>query len=146
MSHSRLILLPTDGSPTADAASHFAESIARAEHSGILVMTIAEPAITAGIEDLDVTDVLADVKYDLAEREAYRLRTLGIPAEPLTVTSGSAHEAILRVADERDVSLIVMGTHGRSALARAILGSVADRVVRQAKVPVVLVPLAVEGS
>jgi nucleotide-binding universal stress UspA family protein len=62
------------------------------------------------------------------------------------VTSGSAHEAILRVADERDVSLIVMGTHGRSALARAILGSVADRVVRQAKVPVVLVPLAVEGS
>jgi nucleotide-binding universal stress UspA family protein len=146
MSHSRLILLPTDGSPTADAASYFAESIARAEHSSILVMTIAEPAITAGIEDLDVSDVLAETKHDLAEREAYRLRTLGIPAEPLTVTSGSAHEAILRVADERDVSLIVMGTHGRSALARAILGSVADRVVRQAKVPVVLVPLAVEGS
>jgi nucleotide-binding universal stress UspA family protein len=60
MSRSRLILLPTDGSPTADAASHFAESIARAEHSSILVMTIAEPAITAGIEDLDVTDVLAE--------------------------------------------------------------------------------------
>jgi nucleotide-binding universal stress UspA family protein len=146
MSGLRLILLPTDGSPTADAAAHFAETIARAENSGVIVMTITEPAITAGIEDPDVTEVLAESKQDLAEREAFRLRTLGIPAEPLTVTSGSAHEAILRVAKERGVSLIVMGTHGRSALGRAILGSVADRVVRQATVPVVLVPLVREGS
>ena len=146
MSDSRPILLPTDGSPTADAAAHFAETIARAENSSIIVMTIAEPAITAGIEDQDVTEVLAESKHDLAEMEAYRLRTLGIRAEPLTVTAGSAHEAILRVAEKRNVRLIVMGTHGRSALSRAILGSVADRVVRLATVPVVLVPLVREGS
>jgi nucleotide-binding universal stress UspA family protein len=145
MSDTRLILLPTDGSPTADAASRFAEDIARAENREVLVLAVAEHAIAAGIEDLDVTDVLAESMYDLAEREAHRLQTLGIPAEPLVVKADSPHDAILRVASEREVGLIVMGTHGRSALARAVLGSVADRVVRHATVPVVLVPLVAEA-
>jgi nucleotide-binding universal stress UspA family protein len=50
------------------------------------------------------------------------------------------------VTKERGADLIVMGTHGRTALARAVIGSVADKVVRQANVPVVLVPLADESD
>ena len=48
-------------------------------------------------------------------------------------------QEIVRVAEERDVDQIVMGTHGRGAVGSLLLGSVAQRVVHQTKVPVLLV-------
>ena len=67
-------------------------------------------------------------------------------SDPLVVVAESIHGGILDVAAERDVHMIVMGMHGRSTLARAILGSVADRVLRNTEVPLVLVPLAGESG
>ena len=69
------------------------------------------------------------------------MREAGVEVEEVVVEAVSPHEAILKVADERQVDLIVMGTHGRTGLARAVIGSVAGRVIRHTKVPVVLVPL-----
>ena len=51
---------------------------------------------------------------------------------------------IVKKAEEIGADAIVMGTHGRTGLSRAVIGSVADRVVRNAGVPVVLVPLVEE--
>jgi len=55
------------------------------------------------------------------------------------VTAGSAAETIVRVAQERDADLIVMGTHGRTGLQHVLLGSVAEKVVRLAPCPVLTV-------
>ena len=55
------------------------------------------------------------------------------------VARGQPADAIVRFAQERDVDLIVMGTHGRSGLQHALLGSVAEKVVRQAPCPVLTV-------
>jgi nucleotide-binding universal stress UspA family protein len=61
-----------------------------------------------------------------------------VPVECL-LGEGSPAEAILRAARERQCDLIVMGTHGRTALGRALMGSVAEEVVRKAPCPVLTV-------
>lgn len=74
----------------------------------------------------------------LTEAEA-QARACGLH-EVLTQSAvGLAAQEILRVADERGVDQIVMGTHGRGLVGSLLLGSVAQRVVHQAKVPVLLV-------
>jgi nucleotide-binding universal stress UspA family protein len=55
------------------------------------------------------------------------------------VTIGSPAEEIVRIADEQDIQLIAMATHRESALARGILGSVTDRVIHSAKIPVLAI-------
>ncbi len=57
---------------------------------------------------------------------------------PVTVI-GKPHQVILNYADEHDIDIIVMGTHGHSGLERYLLGSVAEKVVRMADVPVVTI-------
>jgi nucleotide-binding universal stress UspA family protein len=57
------------------------------------------------------------------------------------LTEGKPHEEICRFAEQRDADIIVMGTHGRTGLARLLLGSVAERVVRTSNIPVLTVPI-----
>jgi nucleotide-binding universal stress UspA family protein len=64
----------------------------------------------------------------------------GIAAE-FVITEGDAAQAILRTAQDLSADLIVMGTHGRTGLER-ILGSVAEKVVRQARCPVLTLKAA----
>ena len=63
----------------------------------------------------------------------------GLPLVP-HVVSGEPAEEVLRVADEVEANYIVAGTHGRTGWRHLILGSVAERIVKGAKVPVVTVP------
>jgi nucleotide-binding universal stress UspA family protein len=64
----------------------------------------------------------------------------GVAAEPLAL-SGRAQDVIVEVAQSRGVDLIVMGTHGRTGVRHLLLGSVAERVVRAAPCPVLVVPV-----
>lgn len=59
---------------------------------------------------------------------------------------GVPHEAILTYADNHDIDLIVMGTHGRSGEEKRILGSVTEEVVRNASIPVMTVRLTEHGA
>jgi nucleotide-binding universal stress UspA family protein len=70
--------------------------------------------------------------------EAARLETKGLAIETL-LKEGVAWEEIIETANRLDVGLIVIGTHGRRGLPRAILGSVAEKVVRLSPVPVLTV-------
>ena len=62
-----------------------------------------------------------------------------VPEASVRIRQGNPHEEILAVAIESRADLIVMGTHGRTGLARAVLGSVAEKVVRLSPVPVLTV-------
>ncbi len=138
----RRIILPVDGSQTAEAAARFAEDIAASEGDVIVVLGVA-----ASLPDDDrsgVNEAVAEFMATTVAEEAARIRQAGILAEELVVHAESPVEGILRVSAEQSVDAIVMGTHGRTGLKRAIIGSVADGVVRRSTVPVVLVPLKSE--
>jgi nucleotide-binding universal stress UspA family protein len=68
------------------------------------------------------------------------------PAISAILLNGAAWEEIARMAAEQNADLIVMGTHGRRGLPRAILGSVAERVIRTSSVPVLTVHAPRESS
>lgn len=133
----RRILLPTDGSPgTERAAEHaldLAETYDAALHVLYVVDTNALPLDAHArhvFEDLTEEGLLAE--EEVVERAAER----GIETVVSDVREGSPHEVIREYVEENDIDLVVMGTHGRRGLDRYLLGSVTERVVRSAGVPV----------
>jgi universal stress protein A len=75
---------------------------------------------------------------ELRERLAGWARELG-PEVKAVVVAGSAAESIARFATEGGFDVIVMGTHGRSGVRHVLMGSVAEKVIRKAEVPVVVI-------
>ncbi len=135
------ILFPTDGSETAKAAGRVAADIAKGEGDSVLVLAVAQRADIGGMEDKAVTAGISEYLREVAETEVEALTAMGVSATSLVVTADSEYEAIVAKAREMQADFIVMGTHGRTGLTRAVIGSVADRVLRHSNVPVVLVPL-----
>lgn len=140
----RTILFPTDGSATAKAAGRFAADIAKGEHDRILVFAVAQRAEFGGVEDEAVTQGIAEFLQTVLDDEVAALTAAGVTADSEVVVAAKADEEIVKKAEEIGADAIVMGTHGRTGLVRAVIGSVADKVVRHSKIPVVLVPLKEE--
>lgn len=140
MNGTSVVLLPTDGSKTAQAAARFAVDIASCERRRIVVLGVAEKAVYDHMEDEAVTAAIHAYMSEVVAEEVERVRQAGVEAEGLVVDAERVEDAILDAARETGADVIVMGTHGRTGLARAVIGSVADRVLRRSPVPVVLVP------
>jgi nucleotide-binding universal stress UspA family protein len=139
------ILVPTDFSDPSSEA--LATAIAFAQLAGAtldLVHVAVEatyalpPPIDVASVPIDMTRVMERVAEGLATEEA-RVRAAGIPCETATLVGRPDTEIVAR-ANETGARLIVMGTHGRSGLAHALLGSVAERVVQHSPCPVLIVP------
>jgi nucleotide-binding universal stress UspA family protein len=141
------IIVPLDGSELSEAALPYAMFLARAfERPMVLVRTLDLTWLTMGgdaaMTDAGLTPELEETLRDdstsyLAETAA-RLRESGFTAETVFSFRLPAEE----IADQAHAApgaMIVMSTHGRSGLGRSVLGSVADRVVRSAETPVLLV-------
>jgi nucleotide-binding universal stress UspA family protein len=134
----RLVLHPTDFSPHSEAASKLAFALARDYGARVLVLHVMEPIAVGGPEGVAILDPLAyeaDLKARLAE---VRPPDPQVPVEH-RLALGRAAEEVLRVAKESKCGVIVLGTHGRTGLGRALMGSVAEQVVRKAPCPVLTV-------
>lgn len=83
----------------------------------------------------------ADEAVGLSVEWAAKAREAGIHVETIA-RDGPPAVAILEEAEARAVTMIIVGTHGRTGLKKLVMGSVAEEVVRQAKRPVLVVPLA----
>lgn len=134
------ILHPTDGSDGAVAAADHAIELAAGFEAGLHVINVVD--VSGPWATLESSDLL--VAFEAAGRDAVdavidRAENREILSVQATVLNGTPASVITDYATDRDVDLIVMGTHGRTGLERVLLGSVAERVVGTANVPVLAV-------
>lgn len=136
------ILLLLDGSPVAEQALPYAVAQAECFQAELILLRVLEalprhvsPPQSAVSEAKQRTTTLA---RDYLERVAAGVQERGIPVRVVTI-EGRPHVEIIQFAETNQVDLIVMCTRGRSGFTQWLMGSVADRVVRGASVPVLLV-------
>jgi nucleotide-binding universal stress UspA family protein len=140
------ILVPTDFGEAADAALTYARALACNFDASIDVLHVSEDVsarIFAGEMYVGIPPTLQKEVEDAARRQvAERLIDNDpnpIPMRPIVLTSNTPALAIVHYAKETNTDLIVMGTHGRGFVAHAVMGSVAEKVVRTAPCPVLAV-------
>lgn len=137
------ILVPTDFSETAARALDYAIALAAKLGARIHVLhVIGIPAL--GIPELGVAltstmiDSLVRDNQAALDRLVDKHRSQATFGE-VVLRTGDARDSILQAADEIHADLIVIGTHGRRGISRALLGSVAEAIVRTARCPVLTV-------
>ena len=137
------ILVPLDGSALSERAVAQVEKMAEGTGAEVILLKVIPARIgrvpEAGPEQ-EAKLVAESVSRSTAylEKIATRLGALSIKSR-IVVPAGEPHEGILTAAHKEDVDCIVMSTHGGTALARALLGSTAEKVVYTTKRPVFLV-------
>jgi nucleotide-binding universal stress UspA family protein len=138
------ILAPLDGSDIGEAALSYAEAIASSSRATINLVQVISPPGTVEANLLGGPDWRKFVKamHDAGENYlksiAERLSSQNIKVTHEVLT-GEPADKIVEYAAEKGASLIAMSTHGRTGLARWVLGSVADKVLHGARIPILLV-------
>jgi nucleotide-binding universal stress UspA family protein len=141
----RSILVPLDGSPLAEQALCHAAEIAKLTDSSLTLFRVIEPIPVlapdglvpqATILDAGALDELKTQARTYLERMADKLRKDGLKVNCRIAVDDRTAQAILEEGHEGD--LIVLASHGRHGVARILLGSVADKLVRGATSPVLV--------
>lgn len=154
----RTIIIATDGSPRAQVAQDAASSLLDLTACDVIVTTVVpetDPTLVTGAgfagPVISQEDYAADRQgiearaHQVLDEAADRLRARGA-AVRTEVTWGDPGPAIIALADGVDAAVIVVGTRGAGGLARAVMGSVADHVVRRAGCPVLVVGPVAEAT
>jgi len=120
------LLIASDGSPFSEAAWNEALSLAKTMGSALIGVAVATsdrdiPTATGAVRNLEAA----------AEKQGIALDTM--------IPMGRAEEGIVKAAEFKQASLIIVGSHGRTGLKRLLMGSVAERVIGHAKCPVLVV-------
>ncbi|MBO9685678.1 MAG: universal stress protein [Mitsuaria chitosanitabida] len=140
------ILVPIDGSPTANAGLDEAIRLALKLDATLVLLHVVnerplmlETATAASFDEIR-RQMLADGDR-LLEDAARRALDAGVSSESAIkeLTAGRVSDVIVREVARRGCDLVVMGTHGRRGVSRLIMGSDAELVVRESAVPVLMV-------
>jgi nucleotide-binding universal stress UspA family protein len=155
------VLVPLDGSSFAESALPLATAVSRAAGASLDIVSAYDPlpppsagpeeaaglTVPAHVDTLGAIPVTAgEMRESLRDERTTYLRDIerrvrevgGVDAE-VALMEGRADRAIIERAESTGADLVVMATHGRGAVERAWLGSVADRVVRELTVPILLI-------
>ncbi|HSU42115.1 MAG TPA: universal stress protein [Polyangiaceae bacterium] len=145
----RHILVPSDFSEPSRAALEYAADLGRAFDATVDVLHVWEapafipPAslLDAGVADLSLVEIFRKNAEDGLSQFVEDAKKRGVAVRASFTELGAPARVITEFARKREYDLIVVGTHGRTGLSHALIGSVAERVVRHASCPV----LAVRG-
>jgi nucleotide-binding universal stress UspA family protein len=149
------LLIAYDGSPSAATAVAAAASLFGSAHASVATVP-PEPTVRAGtalpvlpsVPPTAVQQAIDELRAEArrqadetSERAVGQARTLGLDAEPVTVpASGPAWAALLDAAHRLGADVLVCGTRGRGAFARALLGSTASSLLHHTDLPLLVVP------
>jgi nucleotide-binding universal stress UspA family protein len=137
----RRVLIALDASAIAAHALEAGLSLARALGADVALVHVVDPKLAVAPEaGVPATALMAEAKRDGQGLLAAATARAGSASPPWQfLREGQPAKEIIAAAREWAADLIVLGTHGRSGVARAVLGSTADAVVRHAPCPVVVV-------
>lgn len=139
------ILHPTDFSEHSEFAFRLACALARDYQARLVLLHVLPPPMvvySGGPVPAETWPTVEEAREKLRQMEgqAHRVRVES------QVLEGDPVDMILRAAEETNSDVIVMGTHGRTALARLLMGSVAEEVLRKAPCPVLTSKPLLEGK
>jgi nucleotide-binding universal stress UspA family protein len=141
------ILVPLDGSPTAEKALPYARALGRALGIPVELLAVIETAGDFATEKTRYLGTLIDDGVRNSQEYLKRIsKTFSGAGVQCIVEKGRAEEVIITRAAARQGTLIVMATHGRSGLNRWLLGSVAEKVVRGANNAVLVIRAKEEAA
>lgn len=136
------ILVPTDFGDASRRATDLAVDMAHTDQASLtLVHTCELPIYTypgMAMGGTDLLTALEEAARQQLDRELARVRE-SFPAATAILRTGTAWEEILATIDAVQADLIVMGTHGRRGVTHLLLGSVAEKIVRTSRVPVLTI-------
>jgi nucleotide-binding universal stress UspA family protein len=137
------ILVPLDGSETSEAILPEIEKLASAFGASICILhVVPTPFFPGSMEPIvqyeTITEAFTKGGEAYLRKIERRLKEKGFMVEGL-LQHGNEAQRILEQCDHVDIDLIAMSTHGRSGVSRWLLGSVAEKVVRHATKPILLV-------
>lgn len=141
----RTILAPSDFSPHSERAVRYACGLAERLGSELHVLHVLSEIVPAGPDPLLMPVMPPEYYQENEDRSRETLSKLvqpdwGKPHSLVTaVRWGSPVEAISAYADDHKIELIVIATHGRTGFSHVLLGSVAERIVREAPCPVLTI-------
>lgn len=138
------ILVPTDGSQQAAHASTIAARLAKSQGAQVVGVYVIDPFPYIGIGDASAIGLQAYLT-EAKSAAGHALDALGkvcadegVPFVGDTIERNVVYEGILETAEAEGCDLVVMGSHGRQGIKALILGSVAQKVLTHAKVPVLI--------
>ncbi len=143
------ILVPTDGSKSAQKAASYAVDLAKQLKASVIVLSVIDKrsfigrAVPAAETEMHAIEPIEDYLREAAEGYAGEIKKLcekkGVKSKTV-ITIGHPVEEIVKEAEKTKTDFIVMGSLGRSALAAAVLGSVAYGVIhKDTRIPVLVV-------
>jgi nucleotide-binding universal stress UspA family protein len=144
----RRILLPVDGSENSEQTIDYALRIAEKEKAELIILHVSDSKRFTSLPDQSFENdeqvdaetegnkIVNRVRSLIEEKEAYsediRISTITVDGHP--------SETILKVATIKEADMIVIATSGKHMINRFLLGSVTEKIIRQSKIPVLVVP------
>ncbi|WIV68656.1 universal stress protein [Natrialbaceae archaeon AArc-T1-2] len=134
------VLVPTDGSAEVERAIEYAADLASAHDATIRAVYVVNTASYGGLPMETSWDGIVTTLRDEGQEAVARVEEVveDVPVET-AILEGSPSRVIVEEATAWNCDLVVMGTHGRGGIDRLLLGSVTERVVRSAPVPVLTI-------
>ncbi len=140
------IVVATDFGEAADAALSYGRELARSFNARLELVHVVENVLTRGFGAEGYVASYPELQEEVEEAAERQLASMlsdedrqMLGAKAVLLKSNSPAFTIVGYAKEQDADLIIMGTHGRGAVAHLLMGSVAERVVRAASCPVLTV-------